>query len=113
MLTKYQRLQKTTKDNRDVLIHYAGYPRCDFILGYMFFQVSINDFVKHNTGYTNIDLSFNQRDSNGKNQIENYLDGAFGGIHKAKINETTVYFTEIRQIAAMPNRCRIDVVSTS
>ncbi|CAI2164688.1 12967_t:CDS:1 [Funneliformis geosporum] len=78
--------------DKDVLVRcYVGYPRYDFILGYMFFQVSISDFVTHNTGYANIDLSFNQRDSDGKNQIENYLDGAFGGIHKAEINETTAY----------------------
>ena len=57
----------------------------------MFFQVSKSDFVTHNTGFANIDLSFNQRDSDGKNQIENYLDRAFGGIHKAEINETTEY----------------------
>lgn len=86
-------LQKSSKSyDKNVLVRcYVGYPRYDFILGYMFFQVSISDFVTHNTGYANIDLSFNQRNNGGKNQIENYLDGAFGGIHKAEINETTKY----------------------
>src|SRR4051812_34531088 len=57
----------------------------------MFIQVSVSEIVTHNTGYANIDHSFNQRDSDGKNQIENYLGGAFGGIHNAEINKTTVY----------------------
>ncbi|PKY54643.1 hypothetical protein RhiirA4_473571 [Rhizophagus irregularis] len=42
-------------------------------------------------GYANIDLSFNQQNHDDKNQIENYLDKAFGGIHKAEINETIEY----------------------
>ncbi|CAG8653907.1 10961_t:CDS:2, partial [Funneliformis mosseae] len=86
-------LQKSSKSyDKDILVRcYVGYPRYDFILGYMFFQVSISDFVTHNTRYANIDLSFDQRDNGGRNQIENYLDGAFGGIHKAEINKTTEY----------------------
>jgi cytochrome oxidase Cu insertion factor (SCO1/SenC/PrrC family) len=53
--------------------------------------VFINDFIIHNTGYANIDLFFNQQNRDDKNQIENYLDRAFGGIHMAEINETIEY----------------------
>ncbi|CAG8552642.1 13298_t:CDS:2 [Funneliformis caledonium] len=80
--------------DKDVLVRcYAGYPRFDFILGYIFFQVSISDFVTHDTGNAKIDLSL-KRDNSGKNQIENYLDEAFGNTHKAYIVETTKYNQE-------------------
>ncbi|RGB35194.1 hypothetical protein C1646_759647 [Rhizophagus diaphanus] len=71
------------------LIHcYKGYLWFNFIFGYMFFQVSISDFAKHDTGYARIKLSFHQDDGN-KNQIENYLDSVFGGVYKINIIETT------------------------
>jgi hypothetical protein len=86
----FELLQKQpNKYGKDVLIRcYKGYPRFDFVLGYMFFQVSISDFAKHDTGYAKIELSF-LRDDGNKNQIEDYLDSVFGGVHKIDIIETT------------------------
>jgi len=82
----FELLQKPpNKYGKDILVRcYKGYPRFDFIFGYIFFQVSISDFVKHDTDYARIKLSFRRDDSN-KNQIEEYLDSVFGGVHKIDI----------------------------
>lgn len=92
MFINYNLLQKSSKRySKDILVHcYISYSQYDFILGYMFFQVFINNFIIHNMGYANINFPFNQQnynriiDHNNKNQIENYLDGAFDEIYKAE-----------------------------
>jgi hypothetical protein len=72
----------------DVLVRcYKGYPRFDFILGYIFLQVSISDFVAHDTGYAKIELAFDRKDGN-RNQIEAYLDSVYGGTHKIELIKT-------------------------
>ncbi|KAG0240934.1 hypothetical protein BGW41_006502 [Actinomortierella wolfii] len=64
---------------------YEGYPRFDFMLGPMFIQVSVNDFGKHNTGLVNLSMAFKDRDGEGTNQIERYLNDMFGPGHSARI----------------------------
>jgi hypothetical protein len=81
--------KQPSKYRNDVLVRcYKGYPRFDFILGYTFFQVSISDFVTHDTGYARIELAFDRKDGN-KNQIEEYLDSVYGGTHKIDLIKTT------------------------
>ncbi|KAF9294962.1 hypothetical protein BGZ74_011026 [Mortierella antarctica] len=77
----------------DTLIRcYKGYPRFDFILGRMFIQVSIRDFDRHNSGSAEIDKAFNPQDTTGRNQIEKYLDGAYGSGHRAYVDARTKRF---------------------
>jgi len=74
-----------TSDN--VLLRcYPRYPRFDFILGYIFIQASISDFATHNKDSADIEKAFEHpsssrstRSSDLRNQIEKYLDFAFGG----------------------------------
>ncbi|KAF9311594.1 hypothetical protein BG003_007207 [Podila horticola] len=58
----------------------------------MFIQVSVSDFAQHNTGSADISRAFNVRDSNGKNQIEKYLDDVYGSGHSACIDGLTNRF---------------------
>ncbi|KAG0019473.1 hypothetical protein BGZ80_005780 [Entomortierella chlamydospora] len=67
---------------------YEGYERFDFILGYTFIQVSISSFTRHNSGSANIDKAFEREDVGAKNQIEEYLDATYGGVHKANMIKT-------------------------
>ncbi|RIA79425.1 hypothetical protein C1645_840727 [Glomus cerebriforme] len=81
--------KQPSKYRNNVLVRcYKGYLRFDFILGYTFFQVSISDFVTHDTGYARIELAFDRKDGN-KNQIEEYLDSVYGGTHKIDLIKTT------------------------
>lgn len=65
------------------------------MLGYTFIQVSISSFTKHDVGNTKVSLAFQRptaptpppQDFDDRNQIEKYLDGAFGGQHRANINQ--------------------------
>ncbi|CAG8547644.1 234_t:CDS:2 [Acaulospora colombiana] len=72
---------------------YRGYPLFDFILGHMFIQISISNFAVHVKNLVDIkrafeypSSSYNLRSFDQRNLIEKYLDGAFGGIHEAKID---------------------------
>ncbi|KAF9147150.1 hypothetical protein BGX20_006730, partial [Mortierella sp. AD010] len=67
---------------------YEGYERFDFILGYTFIQVSISSFTRHNSGSADIDNAFEREDVDAKNQIEEYLDATYGGVHKANMIKT-------------------------
>jgi len=99
------------KTNSDVLLRcYPGYPRFDFILGYMFIQISISDFTTHNRDSADLAKAFKHPEPPGgrptrsfdkRNQIEKYLDSAFGGCdrhendvgcHKAVIDEDSKRF---------------------
>lgn len=71
------------------------YPRFDYMLGPIFIQVSISDFVSHNKSSTNIRQAFEPMSAqagitltqiNGRNQIEMYLDEMYGPGHSAKID---------------------------
>ncbi|UZO20554.1 uncharacterized protein OCT59_012977 [Rhizophagus irregularis] len=74
--------------NDDILFRcYEGYPRFDFILGRTFIQVSISNFTANNTKSADIEK---------KNQIENYLDNAYGGNHQAYIDSSTKKFIVTR-----------------
>lgn len=103
------------KYDKNVLVRcYIGYPRFDFILGYKFFQVSVSDFVIHDKDSAKIELSFQR--SNGKNQIEEYLDAAFGGTHEAKINKMVKYVKntakEVKRFKALKNgqACDFEII---
>ncbi|KAL1923168.1 uncharacterized protein VTP21DRAFT_9544 [Calcarisporiella thermophila] len=73
-----------TRDNT-LLRCYPGYPRFDYILGRMFIRTSISEFTIHNQNSANIEKAFEYpkprptRSFDPRNQIEKYLDGAFGG----------------------------------
>ncbi|RHZ57822.1 hypothetical protein Glove_383g8 [Diversispora epigaea] len=80
-----------------VLSHgFDRYPRFDFMLGPIFIQVSVSDFVTHNSKTsTNIGKAFermsaqagiSQMQINGRNQIEMYLDEMYGPGHSAIID---------------------------
>ncbi|ORZ05573.1 hypothetical protein BCR41DRAFT_425515 [Lobosporangium transversale] len=78
-------------EGKNILIHGGELPRFDFILGYTFIQVSISNFQKHNEGTAAIDLAFTDRKySNGRNQIEYFLDYTYGGTHRAEMEITEV-----------------------
>ncbi|CAG8613256.1 11032_t:CDS:2 [Ambispora gerdemannii] len=72
------------------------YPRFDYMLGPIFIQVSVSDFVTHNSKpSTNIRQAFevmsaqagiSQMQINGRNQIEMYLDEMYGSGHSAEID---------------------------
>lgn len=77
---------------------FDGYPRFNFVLGPMFIQVSISDFVTHNKQSSkDISKAFKRPMSqlynissaqiDGRNQIEMYLDEMYGSGHKAEINQ--------------------------
>ncbi|KAG0007389.1 hypothetical protein BGZ82_005431 [Podila clonocystis] len=58
----------------------------------MFIQVSVNDFATHNSGSADIRKAFMSLGTNGKNQIEKYLDDAYGSGHCAYIDARTNRF---------------------
>lgn len=62
---------------------YACYPRFDFMIGYLFIQVSISPFDKHNKESANINKAFERYRDDPRNQIELYLDTTFGAQHTA------------------------------
>ncbi|CAG8622299.1 4180_t:CDS:2 [Ambispora gerdemannii] len=72
------------------------YPLFDYMLGPIFIQVSVSDFVTHNSKpSTNIRKAFetmsaqagiSQTQINGRNQIEMYLDEMYGPGHSAIID---------------------------
>ncbi|KAF9295539.1 hypothetical protein BGZ74_010775, partial [Mortierella antarctica] len=108
--------------HNDTLIRcYERYPRFDFILGRMFIQVSVSDFASHNSGSANIDNAFTTRDTAGKNQIEKYLDDAYGSGHHAYMDPSTNRFVVTKQRRSVtdfrivyirgspgnPNHCRL------
>ncbi|KAF9199073.1 hypothetical protein BGZ59_004206, partial [Podila verticillata] len=79
-----------------VLTHgYEGYPRFDFMLGPMFIQASISDFGIHNKKESaDIRKAFNDRDSEGTNQIERYLNDLYGPGHSAMIEDKRFVVTK-------------------
>ncbi|ORZ24868.1 hypothetical protein BCR41DRAFT_348643, partial [Lobosporangium transversale] len=83
-------LETIGEDGKKILINGGSYARFDFILGYMFIQVSVSSFTVHNdpTGSVYIDKAFSKREATGKSQIEEYLDAAFGGVHQATMTES-------------------------
>ncbi|ORZ18369.1 hypothetical protein BCR41DRAFT_46284 [Lobosporangium transversale] len=87
--TIHQNMTSLGRGYGHVLSHcHSSYPRFDFILDTMFIQVSISDFCDHEQKQTKqIQNAFDKRDSNGKNQIERYLDEVFGGNHSAIIDD--------------------------
>ncbi|KAI7829763.1 hypothetical protein BC939DRAFT_523399 [Gamsiella multidivaricata] len=73
---------------------YEGYPRFDFMLGPLFIQASISDFGQHNKkDSADIRKAFNDRDNEGTNQIERYLNDVFGSGHSAKIEDNRFVVT--------------------
>ncbi|KAF9176685.1 hypothetical protein BGZ49_006029, partial [Haplosporangium sp. Z 27] len=66
------------------LVRCGSYELFDYILGYKFIQVSKSNFVTHDVKTAKIELAFEKKGGT-KNQIEEYLDTAFGGTHKAYI----------------------------
>ncbi|CAG8563512.1 3327_t:CDS:2 [Funneliformis caledonium] len=65
---------------------YARYPQFDFMIGYLFIQVSVSPFDQHNKESANINKAFERYCKEGndsRNQIELYLDTTFGGQHTA------------------------------
>lgn len=76
------------KAGKNILIRcHKGYPRFDFILGYVFIQVSINSFIDYNNDTAKIENAFELIYAEKKNQIEYHLNNMFGGTHSAKIVE--------------------------
>ncbi|KAF9345712.1 hypothetical protein BGX26_002815 [Mortierella sp. AD094] len=73
------------EDAMNVLMRgYEGYTRFDFMLGYTFIQASLSNFTAHNVGTALIDLAFTDKSfPDGKNQVEYFLDGTYGGEHEA------------------------------
>ncbi|KAF9344778.1 hypothetical protein BGX26_003927 [Mortierella sp. AD094] len=78
-------------DGKGILINGGSFARFDFMLGYMFIQVSVSSFTDHNgpKESANIDKAF-LKGEDDKNQIERYLDAAFGGVHKANMIQATI-----------------------
>ncbi|KAF9368023.1 hypothetical protein BGX21_006886 [Mortierella sp. AD011] len=73
---------------------YPNYPRFDFMIGPMFIQVSVSEFVDHNRNSGEIQKAFKRpyKDIFGnihkdRNQIECYLDEMYSGNHTAEITE--------------------------
>lgn len=64
---------------------YKRYPRFDLILGPMFIQVSVSDFGAHNEGSADIKKAFDDRDKDGTNQVERYLNDVYGAGHSARM----------------------------
>lgn len=69
-----------------------------YIYGRTFIQVSVLDFANHYVGTENIEKAFERPTArqthtfDNRNQIEKYLDGAFGGKHEAIIDQETRKF---------------------
>ncbi|CAG8501125.1 14816_t:CDS:1, partial [Acaulospora colombiana] len=90
---------------------FEGYPRFDYMLGPIFIQVSISDFVTHNSkASTNIGKAFeimsaqagiSQAQINGRNQIEMYFDEMYGHGHSAMIDSQN-RFVVIRNGTRVP-----------
>ncbi|KAF9271566.1 hypothetical protein BGZ74_005904, partial [Mortierella antarctica] len=77
---------------------YEGYPRFDFMLGSLFIQASISDFGQHNKkDSADIRKAFYDRDNEGTNQIERYLNDLFGPGHSAKIEDKDNRFIVTRK----------------
>ncbi|KAF9898768.1 hypothetical protein EC991_010432 [Linnemannia zychae] len=72
---------------------YKGYPRFDFMIGPLFIQVSVSDFGKHNTGSADLIKAFDDRDNEGTNQIERYLNDVYGPGHSAAIRDNRFIVT--------------------
>ncbi|ORZ12935.1 hypothetical protein BCR41DRAFT_355938 [Lobosporangium transversale] len=87
--TIYQGKTSLGRGYGHVLSHcHSSYPRFDFILDTMFIQVSISNFQEHEkTPSKKIQNAFNVRGTDGKNQIEKYLDEVFEGNHSASIDD--------------------------
>ncbi|KAF8982174.1 hypothetical protein BGZ46_001656 [Entomortierella lignicola] len=82
--------RKFGDDGRNILINGGELPRFDFMLGYIFIQVSVSTFQVHNNDETaSFDLAFTDRKyPDGRNQIEYFLDHTFGGVHRAVMKIT-------------------------
>ncbi|ORZ27947.1 hypothetical protein BCR41DRAFT_367486 [Lobosporangium transversale] len=85
--TGYELMQKPPRmlgrDGMGILVRcYVGYERFSFIQGYRFIQVSVRDFKTYDKESAMIELAFD-KGPGAKNQIEEYLDAAFGGFHEA------------------------------
>jgi len=88
------------------------YPRFDYMVGPIFIQVSISNFVKHNQSTSkNIKKAFEPMAAqagisiaqiNGRNQIEMYLDEVYGPRHSAKIDSTTNKFVVTKNGSLVP-----------
>jgi hypothetical protein len=92
---------------------FDGYPQFDFVLGPVFIQVSISDFVTHNDKKsTDIKRAFvrpmlqlpniSSEQINGRNQIEMYLDEMYGPGHSAVINPVNNKFDVTRNGVPVP-----------
>ncbi|KAF9536143.1 hypothetical protein EC957_012382 [Mortierella hygrophila] len=73
---------------------YDSHPRFDFMLGPMFIQVSVSDFAVHNRKTADIGKAFDDRDNNGTNQIERYLNDLYGPGHSARIEKNKFVVTK-------------------
>ncbi|KAG0334797.1 hypothetical protein BG004_000267 [Podila humilis] len=72
---------------------YKGYPRFRFMLGPMFFHVSVNDFASHNRDSADTRGAFNDRDSEDMNEVERYMNDMFGPSHSAMIDNRNNKFS--------------------
>ncbi|KAF9945300.1 hypothetical protein BGZ72_001496, partial [Mortierella alpina] len=81
---------------------YGGYPRFDFMLGPMFIQASISDFGRHNTDSASLSKAFDDRDKDGRNKIERYLDDLYGPTHRAEIGLNSKRFVVTRNGVPVP-----------
>ncbi|CAB4421208.1 unnamed protein product [Rhizophagus irregularis] len=74
-------LASNSQHSKFLIRGYECYPQFDFIIGYIFIQVSISSFVQYNKGFTNISKAFKRYHKDGsdlRNQIEIYLNTVFG-----------------------------------
>ncbi|KAF9369436.1 hypothetical protein CPC16_004504 [Podila verticillata] len=101
--------------SENVLIRcYKGHPRFDYVYGRTFIQVSVSDFAKHNVEGANFEKAFERptarhtRSFDNRNQIEKYLDGAFGGVHKADIDPISRRFVVSRKGAIFENGQQVE-----
>ncbi|KAF9370020.1 hypothetical protein CPB97_003085 [Podila verticillata] len=91
-------------EHDNVLIRcYERYPRFDFILGRMFIQVSVSSFAKHDTGSAEIRKAFMVQGGDRRNQIERYLDDAYGHGHHAYIDASTNRFVVTKENGRAPD----------
>jgi hypothetical protein len=98
-IIEFPRLSLTPFHEKALQIGYEGYPRFDMILGRTFIQISKTDFANHDREGASIAKAFEPYDKkplyNGsKNQIEYYLDEAFGTGHSAKIEKNKFVVTK-------------------
>ncbi|KAF9370219.1 hypothetical protein CPB97_002923, partial [Podila verticillata] len=82
---------------------YEGYPRFDFILGRMFIQVSVTSFAKHDRDSAEMQKAFMSQGDDGRNQIERYLDDAYGHGHHAYIDASTKRFVVTKENERAPD----------